>query len=416
MNKIYTKIKHCRICGEKKLIKIVDLKNQYIQGLFVKIGDPKPYSKKIPLQLVLCKNCSLVQLHHSTDKDILYKNYWYQSGVNKTMRDHLHGIVKILITFFRKQKKKIYVLDIGCNDGTLLNFYPKKIEKYGIDPSQIINKINKKEIKVFRDFFPPTKEKFKKLKIKFNIITSIAMFYDLDDPNFFVKEIKKYLNEHGIWVFELSYLVDMLKLNSFDTICHEHLEYYSLTSLNYLLKKHKLKIFKVMRNKINGGSVRCFVTHEKNSKFDTKKDRNKIKNLLTKEKRIKINSEYTYKKFVKRINKIKKQTTDLLKNLKNKNKEIHIYGASTKGNTILQWYGIDKKLIKYAADRNQEKWGTHTIGSKINIISERQSKLMNPDYYFVLPWHFKKEFIQREKKFLNSGGKMIFPLPKIKIY
>ena len=242
------------------------------------------------------------------------------------------------------------------------------------------------------------------------------MFYDLDEPNFFVKEIKKYLNEHGIWVFELSYLVDMLKLNSFDTICHEHLEYYSLTSLNYLLKKHKLKIFKVMRNKINGGSVRCFVTHEKNTKFDTKKDHNKIKNLLTKEKKIKINSEYPYKKFVKRINKVKKQTINLLKKLKDKNKEIHIYGASTKGNTILQWYGIDKKLIKYAADRNNEKWGTHTIGSKINIISERQSKLMNPDYYFVLPWHFKKEFIQREKKFLNSGGKMIFPLPKIKIY
>ena len=162
--------------------------------------------------------------------------------------------------------------------------------------------------------------------------------------------------------------------------------------------------------------MRCFVTHEKNSKFDTKKDHNKIKNLLTKEKKIKINSEYPYKKFIKRINKIKKQTIDLLKKLKNQNKEIHIYGASTKGNTILQWYGIDKNLIKYAADRNREKWGAHTIGSKINIISERQSKLMNPDYYFVLPWHFKKEFIQREKKFLNSGGKMIFPLPKIKIY
>ena len=416
MSKIFKKIKHCRICGQKELTKVIDLGNQYIQGSFIKKNLPKPHTKKIPLKLVLCKKCSLLQLLHTTNKDILYTNYWYQSGVNKTMREHLKDIVTILIKTYIKKKKDIKVLDIGCNDGTLLKFYPNKVEKYGIDPSQIINKINQKNIRTYRDFFPPKKEKFKKLNIKFDIITSIAMFYDLENPNKYIKKIKEYLSNNGVWVFELSYLIDMLKLNSFDTICHEHLEYYSLTSLNYLMKKHNLKIFKVMRNNINGGSIRCFVTYEKNFLFDNNKDFKVIKNLMILEKKINIKSKTPYNQFVSRIKNLKEQTNKLLNEIKSDKKNIHIYGASTKGNTILQWYGIDKDLIKFAADRNKDKWNARTISSDIQIISEKKSKSMKPDYYFVLPWHFKKEFLKREKKFLNSGGKMIFPLPKLKIF
>ena len=416
MSKIYKKINSCRICGNKKLKKVIDLGSQYLQGSFIKSNLPKPYLKKIPLKLTLCKNCSLVQLMHTTNKNILYKNYWYQSGVNATMRNHLKNIVKTLINLNKKITNNFNVLDIGCNDGTLLEFYPKKINKYGIDPSQIIDKINRKDIKTFRDFFPPRKKKFKNLNIKFDIITSIAMFYDLDNPNEFVKNIKYHLTNNGIWVFELSYLVDMLKLNSFDTICHEHLEYYSLNSLLFLMKKHNLKIFKITRNNINGGSIRCFVTHKKNLSFDLKKNFEVVKKLINFEKKIKINKEDPYKKFVNRIQNLKKKTNIFLHDLKRQNKNIHIYGASTKGNTILQWYGIDNNLIKYAADRNKDKWNARTISSNIQIISEKKSKKLNPDYYFVLPWHFKKEFLEREKKFLHSRGKMIFPLPRLKIY
>ncbi len=416
MKKIFKKINFCRICGSKKLIKIIDLDNQHIQGSFIKSNLPKPYLKKIPLTLVLCKKCSLVQLLHTTNKDILYKNYWYQSGINKTMHDHLKNLVRDLLNINKKKEKEYNVLDIGCNDGTLLKFYPKKINKYGIDPSQIINKIDKNKINIFRDFFPPKKNRFKKLKIKFDIITSIAMFYDLDDPNFFVREIKNFLKDEGIWVFELSYLLDMLKLNSFDTICHEHLEYYSLTSLEYLMKKHELKIFKITKNDINGGSIRCYVTHDRNMKYNSIKNMREIQNLLKSEKKIKISSLNIYKNFVKRIKKLKHNTNLLLNKIYRKNKVIHIYGASTKGNTILQWYGIDKKMIEYAADRNKDKWNAKTISSEIQIISEEKSRNLKPDYYFVLPWHFKKEFLKREKKFLCRGGKMIFPLPKLKIY
>ena len=254
--KIYNKINECRICKNRNLKIIIDLKSQYIQGSFIKKNYPKPYSKKIPLKLMLCKKCFLVQLLHTTNKEILYKNYWYSSGINQTMKIHLKKLVNSSYKIIRNKTKKINVLDIGCNYGTLLNYYPKFVGIYGIDPSQIIRKIKNHKIMVINDFFPPKKEKLQNLKIKFDLITSIAMFYDIDDPNFFVKKIKYFLNKEGIWVFELSYIIDMIKLNSFDTICHEHLEYYSLSTLKFLMEKNGLKIINVFKNSINGGSIK----------------------------------------------------------------------------------------------------------------------------------------------------------------
>ena len=412
---IFYKIKKCRICKNKDLKKIIDLNIQYIQGSFIKKNFPKPYLKKIPLQLALCTKCSLVQLLHTTKKEILYKNYWYESGINKTMKIHLKNLVNLIFKIKKREVKNIRVLDIGCNDGTLLKCYPKNVEKYGIDPSQIINKIDKKKVNVIRDFFPPQKKKFKNLKIKFDLITSIAMFYDLQDPNSFVKNIKYNLKDKGIWVFELSYLLDMLKLNSFDTICHEHLEYYSLHSLNYLMKNNRLKIFHISKNLINGGSIRCFVTHDKNDYYDDKYNLNVLKKMINNEKKLKINSLSIYKKFFIKILKLKKKLNIIIKKIKNQNKSIYILGASTKGNTILQFLEIDNKILPYAVERNKEKIGAKTIGSNIKIISEKSAKKNPPNYQLVLPWHFKNEIIKRELNYLKKGGNLIFPLPKIKI-
>jgi len=415
----YFKINKCRICESKNLSKIVDLKKQYIQGSFIKRGFPKPSLIKIPLQLLRCKKCSLVQTFYTVNPKILYKNYWYLSGVNKTMSSHLKGIANECISIIKKNKKdllKIKVLDIGCNDCTLLNAYPKSFFKYGIDPSQTPLKARNNSIKIYNNFFPHKKiiSDFKEKKL--DIITSIAMFYDLQDPKNFVKSIKYILDFNGIWVFELSYLMQMLKLNSFDTICHEHLEYYSLTVLNYLMKLCDMKIFKISFNESNGGSLRCFVTHSDNYLYDDYKNNLFIKKIFLKEKKSNVNSDKPYKDFFKRILKIKEELLDLINVIIKKNKVIHIYGASTKGNTIIQWLGIDNKKIQYAADRNREKWGARTINSNINIVSEKHSKKLKPDYYLVLPWHFKSEFLIREKRFLEKGGKLIFPLPKIKVY
>jgi hypothetical protein len=414
----FSKIKKCRICDSNNFSKIIDLKKQYIQGSFIKKDYPRPYLKKIPLQLIRCKKCSLVQTLYTVNPKILYKSYWYVSGVNKTMTNHLKEIAKTAVSLLKKEKIffKTRVLDIGCNDCTLLNAYPKKYIRYGIDPSQIPLKNKGKSIKVYNNFFPSKKiiSDLKEKKLK--IITSIAMFYDLQDPKNFVKSIKKILDFNGIWIFELSYLMKMLELNSFDTICHEHLEYYSLTALNYLMKLCNMKIFKISFNESNGGSVRCFVTHSDNYLYDNDKDNNFFKKILSYEKKLKVNSDKPYKNFFKRIIKIKKKLLILINDILKKNKIIHIYGASTKGNTIIQWLGINNKKIQYAADRNKEKWGAKTIGSNITIISEAYSKKLKPDYYLVLPWHFRSEFLAREKVFLDKGGKLIFPLPGIRVY
>ncbi len=411
MRNIYKQINNCRVCGSEKLKKIIDLKKQYIQGSFEINKNKKNY--KIPLELLLCKKCSLVQTKYTVNPKELYKNYWYASGINFTMTNHLKNISKEMNILI---KKKIHILDIGCNDGTLLNFFPNNSIKVGIDPSSVTKNFKGKNIKILNDFFPSKKLIKNYRNKKFNLITSIAMFYDIQKPSDFVKNIKKLLDYEGVWIFELSYLLEMLKLNSYDTICHEHLEYYSLITLKYLMESCDMKIFKIKFNEINGGSIRCYVTHKDNKKYDKKRNLDFIKEKIKYEKKIQINTVQPYKNFYKRIIKLKKQLNKLLRNIKSKEKKIHIYGASTKGNTILQWHGINNKLIKYAADRNPIKWGANTIGSNIKIISEKHSKSLKPDYYLVLPWHFKKEFLKREKSFLNSGGKMIFPLPKIKIY
>ncbi|WP_440937925.1 class I SAM-dependent methyltransferase [Candidatus Pelagibacter sp.] len=411
--KTFTKIKKCRICKSSKLLGVIDLHKQYIQGSFLKKKNPKPFMKRIPLQLVLCVNCSLVQLRHTTNKNILYKNYWYESGINLTMRMHLKNLVKDISKF--ANKKKVNVLDIGCNDGTLLNFYDKRFKKYGIDPSQIVKKIDKKKISIINDFYPPKKKVNKINNTKFQLITSIAMFYDLDDPNLFVKQIKKNLDINGVWVFELSYLIDMLKLRSFDTICHEHLEYYSLTSLEYLMNKNELKIFKVSKNTINGGSIRCYVTHKNNYYRDNDKDRYLYNKYLKIEKILKIKNVQIYKKFNKEINNIKKKIYLKIKKILDNKQTIFILGASTKGNTILQFLGINNQMIPYAIERNKSKIGAITIGSNIKIISELDSENYKIDYKLVLPWHFKKEIIKREKKYIINNGSLIFPLPKLQI-
>ena len=416
MKKVFKKITCCRICGNKKLTSVIDLKKQYIQGSFKKKNYPETVKIKIPLKLVLCQNCSLVQTMHTVSPKVLYKNYWYMSGVNHTMTNHLKKLALTGKKILKNKNKKINVLDIGCNDGTLLKSFPRSFNKVGVDPSQISKNIKSENIKILNDFFPSKNILSQYKNNKFDLITSIAMFYDVQNPNKFVSNIKRILNDKGVWIFELSYLVDMLDLNSYDTICHEHLEYYSITALNYLMKKNEMKIFKIESNEINGGSIRCYVTHLSSFSYDKKSDLLIIKNYLAKENKIKISTPIPYKFFFNRILKIRLKLNKLIKKILDDKKIIHIYGASTKGNTIIQWQGINSKSIKYAADRNPQKWGAKTLGSNISIISEDDSKKMKPDYYLILPWHFKKEFLIREKKFLKNGGKMIFPLPKLKIY
>jgi SAM-dependent methyltransferase len=410
--------KTCRVCGSSALTPVINLGEQYLQGSFVKPGKEMPPNRQIPMSIVRCdptkdeQACGLLQMEHTVPPEILYSAYWYRSGTNNTMRQHLQSIADeatALVT-----NRNAYVLDIGCNDGTLLNFYPSKFQKFGVDPSDVAQEIQG-GVTVVQDIFP-SEELIKCLQGKqCDVITSIAMFYDLENPIEFTNGIKSILSPDGIWIFEMSYMPTMLRMNSYDTICHEHLEYYSLAVIEYILKQAGMKVFNVSHNDINGGSLRCYATHADN--FIYKKDEfiENIKAMRQLEFDLELDTDKPYKNFQDHINVHKEELTSLLKKLKKEGKKIHIYGASTKGNTILQWCGLDNRIIDFAAERNPDKYGAYTLGTDIPIVSEAESRAMNPDYYLVLPWHFKKEFIEREQETLNKGIGLIFPLPNIEI-
>ncbi len=410
--------KTCRVCGSSELTKVINLGEQYLQGSFVKPDKEMPSTRKIPVSLFRCdptkdeRACGLLQMEHSVPPEVLYSAYWYRSGINDTMQTHLKGIARQAASIIGKSSAT--VLDVGCNDGTLLNFYPQSYKKYGIDPSDVAREIGG-DITVVQDIFP-SDELNKKMKGRqCDIVTSIAMFYDLENPIEFVREIKKILAADGIWIFEMSYMPTMLKMNSYDTICHEHLEYYSLAVIEFIMKMAGMKILNAELNSINGGSLRCFAVHSDNHMYKRDEYIHNIKRLRQDEFDMELDNDKPYKNFQDRINLHKKELSKLLKRLKKEGKKIHIYGASTKGNTILQWCGIDQSIIDYAAERSLEKYGAYTLGTNIPIISELESRKMKPDYYLVLPWHFKEEFIIREREMLNKGVKFIFPLPAIEV-
>lgn len=411
-------ISTCRVCGSKALKKVIDLGPQYLQGSFVKPGKEMPPTRKINCSLVRCNPqedenaCGLLQMEHSVPPEILYAAYWYRSGTNATMRNHLKEIVDSSLNIIKKTKCN--VLDIGCNDGTLLEYYPKEWEKFGCDPSDIAQEV--KGATVVQDIFPSAELSKAIGERKMDVVTSIAMFYDLENPVDFGQNIKSILSPEGIWVFEMSYMPQMLALDSYDTICHEHLEFYSLAVLEKIVGMAGMKIFKISFNDINGGSIRCYATHKENGLYNTNDSHKFMNEIRQQEFDLELDTDKPYVAFQYRIEKVKNELHQLLTNLKKEGKRVHIYGASTKGNTILQWCDINNMLVDYAAERNPDKYGAHTLGTNIPIISEAESRAMNPDYYLVLPWHFKHEFIEREKEALDKGTGFIFPIPTIEIF
>jgi SAM-dependent methyltransferase len=353
----------------------------------------------------------------------MFGKYWYRSGINTTMKGVLKGIVDDVISLQQHKKDDLW-LDIACNDGTLLSYVPKDYNKLGIDPAEdsFLSESKKIADDVVQDFFSYEsyqRSKFKDVKAK--VITCIAMFYDLDEPLSFLKDVHKVLDDDGLFVLQMSYTPLMLKQHAFDNICHEHVYYWSLASIQKVLSAAKLKVVDVQLNDTNGGSFRLYVK-KKNSNvnsFSTAPYRDvcnvRIESLLNWESKLKMTDFDTWNSFFNQINKLKVQTVNFLKREKAKGKVICGYGASTKGNTLLQYFGIDNTLITAIAERSSYKFGHKTVGTNIPIISEKEMRKLNPDYLLVLPWHFIAEFIEREKNFLENGGKFIVPCPEFKI-
>jgi len=409
---IFNSINKCRSCSSKQITKIFSLGHQCFGGIF-------PLSKRQnvptgPLQLIRCNNCQLIQLKHNFNRKKMFGlNYGYKSGINKSMKDHLKNIV-INTSKFISLKKNDAVVDIGSNDGTLLNYFKKGEQKlYGIDPT--INKkfrkfYNKNIHCISRLFDTITVEALQKKIKKAKIVFSIAMFYDLPDPVKFAQNIKKIIGDDGIWVSEQSYCPFMLKNNSFDTICHEHLEYYTIKSIRYIFERVGLKIIDIKFNDVNGGSFRLIVS-SKNSKLK------EFAKLNFYEKREKfLLRQYSFNRFFKKIKLVKNKLNNLLRTIHSQKKIVYGYGASTKGNVLLQHFKITDKLLPFISEVNKFKFNRYTPLTKIKILDHNIVCKKLPNFFLVLPWHFKNNILKKDIRILKKGVKYIFPLPNIRIY
>jgi hypothetical protein len=410
----------CRICDSPHLAPVVSLGHHRIAGAFADPKGGEPVQRAIPLELVRCDMtkdqdaCGLIQTRHTVPGSIMYSSYWYRSGINRTMTENLHGIAQAIESIVSLEPGDL-VVDIGCNDGTLLDGYQSPGLRYiGFDPSDVGRYAVEKGYDVVRDFYSAEGLRQRRPDQKAKAITSIAMFYDLENPRATVADVAAALANGGIWVMEMHYLPAMLEANAFDAIVHEHLEYYSLAVLERMVGEAGLEVVAAELNDINGGSIRLFIGYP-GAHEQTHEQAEELRRLRVNEFELALDSPEPYEAFRQRVEKVRDDLLTLCRQLRSEGKTIHVYGASTKGNTILQYAGIDSGLIAAAADRNPDKWGSETIGTKIPIVSEEESRAANPDYYLALPWHFLDEFLEREQEFLARGGKFIVPLPEVRI-
>ncbi len=411
MKSIFNYCDSCRICKDSNLIDIMDLKEQIITSRFPEFGD---YSTpKTPIVLCLCKVCSLVQLRYSTNCSELYEHeYGYRSGISNTMRDHLK-LYKEEIESIVNLEKGDYIIDIGSNDSTMLQYYSNDYKRIGVDPTGKQFKKYYGEVDLITDYFTLDNVRNVYGDIKCKIISSISMFYDLPSPIKFARDIYELLDDDGIWTCEQSYILSMINKNSIDTICHEHLEYYSLTAIKHIADIVKLKIIDIKFNECNGGSFRLYFAKKKSLKY--KENIEKINEILNTENQVGVKNEKLYIDFINNCNFEINKLKTFIKYVNENKKNIYIYGASTKGNCLLQYADISSKDIKYAVERNLNKVGKMT-STGIEIISEETMRENPPEYLLVLPWHFKEEIIKRENEYLDKGGQLIFPFPKLEIY
>lgn len=392
----------CRLCGESGLREMLSLGMQYINDFVPpeRIGE----GLAAPLDLVMCDRCTLLQLRHTAPQELLYSRYyWYRSGVTDTMRCALRDITAEIENMVTLRAGDV-ILDIGANDGTMLASYTVPgICRVGCEPADnLVDMLRLNTEYVMHDFW--NYERYIELASqwgfgKARVITAIGMFYDLEDPNKFIADACKALTDDGVFVAQLMCLMPMLQKNDVGNIVHEHLEYYSLQSLKYLFEKNGLEMFKIEENDVNGGSYRIFARHYKGTGIP-------IEENITFE---------DIQAFGQRVQKNRDRCVEFIKQEVANGKKVYVYGASTKGNVILQYYGLDNKLITAAAERSPEKWGKYTIGTWIPIVSEEEARKAQPDYFLVLPWAFFNEFYEREKEWRARGGKFIVPLPEFRV-
>lgn len=408
----YTTRRTCRVCGHGNLKELFSLGNHYVNDFPV---EPNFKGIQCPIDLVLCLKCSLVQQLHTAPSDFMYtRHYWYRSGVTETMRRELRGITAAAEAFVDLKPDDV-VLDIGSNDGTLLRSYSVPCIKVGVEPAINLMEEGSKGIDQFVSAFwdVGVYASVRPDGPKAKVVTAIGMFYDLEKPNEFVAGIKEALHEDGIFIAQLMCLAQTINNCDVGNFCHEHLEFYSLRSLEFLLSRQGLRIFDIEQNSVNGGSYRLYCCHGNSKRTPSEGARQRIATFMDLERDFQ--RPEVYEQFYQRIMASKIKVRQFIHTETSYGKKVWAFGASTKGNTLLQFYGLDERHISGASDRSPEKHGRYMVGTGIKIYSEEDARAANPDYFLVLPYAFIKEFVSREKDWLESGGKFIVPLPSFRI-
>ena len=361
----------------------------------------------LPLTVVLCQGCGMIQLRESVKRGVLYHDYFYRSGTNPMMQEALRDVANQVIAR-ANLKEGDTILDVGCNDGTMLSYFPDKFRRVGVEPATNINWEGiDPSIRIINDFFAKSRVDQVTGGVPCQLITSIAMLYGVEDLNAFATEAKSMLAKDGMWCIQLSYLPTILSTMSFYDVCHEHLYYFSLATLNNLLDRNGLSIYDASLNDVNGGSLRVFVTHQENGKPKTEA----FHRILEQESKLGLTEADSYRKFFHQVHLLKTQINDYLHHESEKGNLVVGLGASTKGNVLLQFFDIDKKLLPYISERNPEKVSLRTLGTDIELVSEEQARQLDPSCMLVLIWFFKDEIIKREQSYLERGGKLLFPMP-----
>lgn len=382
-----------------------------------------PRGAPVEMKLIFNEEYGNVRLQDIAPSEIMYGKYWYRSGLNNTMNEELRGIVQSICKYIKYKENDLWI-DIACNDGTLLSHVPQGFIKVGIDPADDTyrNESSKVADLIIQDYF--TASVFKKSKFgaeKAKVVTSIAMFYDLEDPVSFVKDVNEVLDADGLWVLQLSYTPLMLQQVAFDNICHEHVYYYALKDLAKVLGLGGFEVVDVELNDVNGGSFRVYAMKKGANKsvFGTQPCRDvaqfRVASLLAYEEAGEFMTKKSWGAFFDKITALKDDVRKFILQAKSEGKTVWGYGASTKGNTLLQYFGLDHTMIDGIAERSVHKYGLKTVGTNIPIYSEAEMRRVSPDYLLVLPWHFISEFRERERDYLLKGGKFIVPCPKFEI-
>lgn len=392
----------CRSCSSSDLKEFLDLGEHYLSDFRKDTSKPE----KCPLVGVLCVDCKLVQLKHTAPSSEMYhENYGFKSGVSNSIKDDLKDIVSTALEYHNAPK---FWLDIASNDGTLLSFVPESIYRWGVDPiTKYCKEATAHADAITNDFF---RGNGVPRKHTFDIITSISCFYDMDNPNEFVADVKSILAPSGVWVIQQNYLLPTLQLNAVDNFCAEHLEYYTLLSLEPLLERHGLEVIDLSTSMVNGGSLRTIVARR--GRYEVSPNVNQQRQI---EEHFKLNEEETYFRFASEALSL---TADLKKLVDEINEDggiIYILAASTRGATIWQTAGLTVDDIPFAVERNPEKVGKYFSALGIPIISEKQARENKPDYMIIGPWFFADEIVERERDYLKSGGRLIKPLPVLEI-